>query len=66
MNSTEARAAIQAAQSEQAQLASQATEMDAAWKAAAQAGDDSRCDEIEAQQQQLDDKPLICLQKYRE
>ena len=53
MNSTEARAAIQAAQSEQAQLASQATEMDAAWKAAAQAGDDSRCDEIEAQQQQL-------------
>lgn len=53
MNSTEARAAIQAAQTELAQLASQATELQSAWQAAAQAGDDSRCDEIEAQQQQL-------------
>lgn len=53
MNSTEARAAIAAAQTELAQLASQAAELDAAWKTAAQAGDDSRCDEIEAQQQQL-------------
>lgn len=53
MNSTEARAAIAAAANELAQLASQAAELDAAWKTAAQAGDDSRCDEIEAQQQQL-------------
>ena len=59
MNSTEARAAIAAAQSELAQLASQATELQSAWQAAAQAGDDSRCDEIEAQQQQLKRKPTL-------
>lgn len=53
MNSTEARAAIAAAANELAQLASQAAELQSAWKTAAQAGDDSRCDEIEAQQQQL-------------
>jgi len=58
MNSTEARAAIQAAQTELAQLASQAAELDAAWKTAAQAGDDSRCDEIEAQQQALKRKTV--------
>lgn len=53
MNSDQARAAIQAAQSELNQLATSAAELQSAWKTAAQAGDDSRCDEIEAQQQQL-------------
>lgn len=53
MNSTQARAAIEAAQSEITKLASHADELQAAWQAAAQAGDDSRCDEIEALQATL-------------
>lgn len=53
MNSTEARAAIAAAQTELAQLASQATELQSAWQAAAQAGNDAECDKIENHQQAL-------------
>lgn len=53
MTSFEARAAIEAAQSELTKLASHAAELDAAWKTAAQAGDDSRCDEVEALQATL-------------
>lgn len=53
MNSTEARAAIAAAANELAQLASQATELQSAWQAAAQAGNDAECDKIENHQQAL-------------
>lgn len=53
MTSFEARAAIAAAQTEITKLANHAAELETAWKAAAQAGDDSRCDEIEALQQTL-------------
>lgn len=53
MNSTEARAAIQAAQSELNQLATSAAELQSAWQAAAQAGNDAECDKIENLQQAL-------------
>lgn len=53
MNSTQARAAIEAAQSEITKLTGHAAELETAWKVAAQAGDDSRCDEIEALQATL-------------
>lgn len=53
MNSTQARAAIAAATVELEKVASHAAELETAWKVAAQAGDDSRCDEIEALQATL-------------
>lgn len=62
MNSDQARAAIQAAQSELNQLATSAAELQSAWQAAAQAGNDAECDQIENLQQAL--KRKIVRQEY--
>lgn len=53
MNSNEARAAIDAAQTELTKLSGHTEELDAAWKVAAQGGDEAKCDEVENLQQQL-------------
>lgn len=58
MNSTQARAAIAAAQSEITKLASHADELQNAWQAAAQAGDDAKCTEVENLQQALKRKVI--------
>lgn len=53
MNSKQARAAIDAAQTELTKLSGHTEELDAAWKVAAQGGDEAKCEEVENLQQQL-------------